>query len=644
MTTIQKKNITTGSGNSDVLNSGGETKKFFDNARSLYIILLLVSFIVYGNTLNNDYAYDDLSAITKNSIVTKGMSAIPEILSTPYRYGFFKTTNDLYRPLSLVMFAIEYQVFGGGAAAGHFINILVFACCVVLLFSFVDNLFDNKKTGAAFVAAILFAVHPIHTEVVANIKSRDELMCFLFAFLSLRIYAKYYQNGKTMQLALACLVFFLSLLSKETSIAFVAIIPRIFFFYKSGNNSRRIFITLSCLLAAAAFLLIRSSVLATYHANDFTDIKFIDNALVGAPSVASRYATAIFGLGKYLALLFVPYPLICDYSYNNIPFVNFSNVFVLLSLVVYLSLFAIGVYRIIKVPKDPFAFGILFFLITIALFSNIFFLIGAQFAERFVFFASAGFCCLVTFALERWVAKTALVNVASVFLQKRLLYFISAVVLVFAVMTIIRNNDWANSLSIYRAGVKSAPNNARLYFFVGNELLISNAAEERDPTVRNQIADEAIGDLRQALLIYPRYGEAHKVLANGYFIRSQLDSAELHYRKAAELWPEDIEAWNNLDVVYFNAKKYRESIGTCLAVMKIDPQNIEKFNNIGICYMRLMKYDSAVYFLKTGLTRNTSFNPFLENLALAYKLDSKIDSAKKYESMAQQHNPGFHIF
>ncbi len=94
--------------------------------------------------------------------------------------------------------------------------------CVVSLFLFLEKLFDEQKRVVALIAALLFALHPIHTEVVANIKSCDELLCFLFAFIALNLLAGYNESGKVINPPCGfCCVTFLSLLAKETSIAFV---------------------------------------------------------------------------------------------------------------------------------------------------------------------------------------------------------------------------------------------------------------------------------------------------------------------------------------------------------------------------------------------------------------------------------------
>ena len=117
----------------------------FPLTRTLAILLGVISLFVYANTLKNGYALDDYNVLVNNTYITKGVSAIPQILSTPYRWGNVTSSNDLYRPLSLVMFATEYQFFGKNPMPNHLVNILLFAGCVILLFFFLDNLFERKK-------------------------------------------------------------------------------------------------------------------------------------------------------------------------------------------------------------------------------------------------------------------------------------------------------------------------------------------------------------------------------------------------------------------------------------------------------------------------------------------------------------------
>ncbi len=109
----------------------------------LSLILAVITFIIYANTLQNGYVLDDSMVCSKNTIVNQGYAGIPELLKTPRLKGFGYLKNENYRPLSLVMFAIEIGTFGLNPMYGHLFNILFFACCVVLLFLFLYKLFER---------------------------------------------------------------------------------------------------------------------------------------------------------------------------------------------------------------------------------------------------------------------------------------------------------------------------------------------------------------------------------------------------------------------------------------------------------------------------------------------------------------------
>jgi hypothetical protein len=245
------------------------------------------------------------------------------------------------------MFALESQFFPENAMPGHLINVLLFAGCVMLLFLFLHHLFKQKNPFIAFITAFLFALHPIHTEVVANIKSRDELLCFFFSLSTLIFFIKFIEKNKIKFLIWGLLMYFLSLLSKETSFTLLLIFPLVFFFYRNENKKSSIYISILPFVPAFTFLVIRYFVFKSfsyYHKNHWP---FYIDPLVDAPTFAIGVATKIWLLGYYLRLLIIPYPLICDDSYNAIPFKNFKNAGVWLSIILYLFLTCIGIVRLL---------------------------------------------------------------------------------------------------------------------------------------------------------------------------------------------------------------------------------------------------------------------------------------------------------
>ncbi len=598
------------------------------------LFLAVISLLVYANTLRNGYVLDDFTVIKGNAIVSKGVSAIPEILSTPYRRGYFITSNDLYRPLSLVMFAVEYQLWAGNPAPSHLINILLYAGCVVLLFLFLYNLFERKKAGIAAIGALLFALHPIHTEVVANIKSRDELLCFFFSFLSLNIFYKYQAKGNILQLLIGAFCFFLALLSKETVITFLAIIPMIFFFYQNDNKKRSIYITVISVVAAIIFLYIRSSVLEFYHANEVATIKGIDNALaIKGVSIESRLATAILVLGYYVKSLLIPYPLISDYSLNTIQMTHFSNPIVLLSLAFYIFIFVFGTVRLFRKPKDIVAFSILFYLVTISLFSNIFFLIGTIMGERLMFFPSVGFCLVVALLIAKFMGGSEDISIIQL-KNKKILALMVSIGIVFSVIIIDRNGDWKSNFTLYSADIKKAPDNSRLYYGMATEMgaMIN---DEKDATRQRKMRDTAIAYYKKSLAIYPDYSEAECNLGYEFFNLLQYDSAEYHEKRSIELTHRQNNAINNLAAIYINERKFREAIDLCKNAIELNPYAVNPYINLAACYLNLNKYDSGIYYSRQAINADPSNGRPYYFLSIAYKALGRADSAQIYEGISK---------
>ncbi len=593
----------------------------------LCLILGVISFLLYMNTLSHGYILDDVMVLKDNVLVKQGFKGIPELFGTPHMRGYLIIPNDLYRPLSLVMFAIEYQLFGLSPVVNHFFNVLTFAGCVIMLFLFLNQFFDGKKTAIAFIAALIFAVHPIHTEVVANIKSRDELMCYFFAFWSLNLFMKYMKSGKMPQLILGCFVLFLSYISKETVITFLAVIPVLFFIYFNENKQRAFFISGATVAATAVFLVIRTVVLAKYNANQpgaTTD--FMDNALVGAPSAASKIATEFLVLGKYLKLMFIPYPLLANYSFNSIPFVGFGDIGAILSILAYGAMAFLGITRFIKDKKDPWAFAVLVYLASLSLFSNFPFLMGAEMAERFAFFASTGFCLAVALAIEQWIIKAEAGNIFSLKATKTLTVLIP-VVLIFGGMSVARNNDWKDEYTLYKTDMEKSPQDSRLYQYLATAIAENMYPEEPDSNKRKEMDKESIGYLQKALAIYPDFAEAHVELGRLYERAHMYDSAVAQNNRALQLKPFNATANNNMGSVMITLGRYQESIPYLKKSIQGNPNFKFVYLNLARAYKQIKQYDSAAPAYIQLLAFDPNYLDGQKELATVYFMQQKYDSA-----------------
>jgi protein O-mannosyl-transferase len=595
--------------------------------QKLCLWLIVLCCLLYANTLADGYAFDDPLFISKNTLVTQGLKGIPQLLVTPHMYGYSVLPNDMYRPLSMVMFATEHQFFGDSPLTGHLFNVLAFAWCVVMLFLFLRKLFGTDRIAPALIASLIFAFHPLHTEVVANIKSRDELLCYGFAFLSLNLFAKYMGEARPGALAGGTIALLLSFLSKETVISFVAVVPFIFFFYLRDDRRRAWLISAATWMVAAAFVGIRAYVLHRYNADQTVHLEFIDSSLSFAPTPFSSYATAIVILGKYLKLLLVPYPLLCDYAYCSFPFASITSISFWLSALCYLALIVVAMRRWMKHRNDLWAFSIGFFLLTLFLFSNLPFFIAGQLGERYLFFASTGFCIAAALAAEKWLMSG---RVGMEALKARSLMYVLIPILVFySVVTVARNAQWDSSDTLFAADVMHSPDDARLHHHYGTALRFK-AEEATDSVTKLDLQRQALAQYRIALSIYPNYLDDMSDLSQLYYKLKSFDSAIIYINQILRICPKkDIAAVaaNNIANISFAKGDYAQAIRYFELAATYMPNLKDCYFNIAQPFIKLGNHDSAIFYIYRCLEKDSSYSGEHAHIANEFAEMHQPDSA-----------------
>jgi len=573
---------------------------------SLGIIIGVFAFLLYAQSIFNEYALDDKSVTVENKLVTKGLAGIPELLKTDYWYGW-KTALRVpeYRPTSLIMFAVEWQFYPNNPHVGHFINVLLYSITCYLLFLVLCELFRQQNFLIPFVCSLFYAAHPIHTEVVDYIKSRDEILCFLFGILSILFVVRYVSSNSFLTLILAGIFFFLSLISKETGITFLLIIPFLLFVF-TESPSRKIFLVTTVLISVSAiYLLIRLHVLKgiQMHVTD----SVLNNTLITAPDFLSREATAFYILVRYILLLIVPYFLSFDYNFSQIKIYNFSDPVTWLVITIVLIL---GVYALIKTPKKSIiAFGILYFFISIAPASNIFLLIGATMAERFMYTPSLGFCIIVTYLLIKYTknenVKGSFINLSQFFSSnKRLFTFVFIITSLYTVRVIARNTDWKDNATIFLHDVKVSENSASLHFGCASELSKNLAANEQDSTLKQSYFKEAITEYNKAITIFGKYVPSGVNNDYGCALLSvnRYDDAINAFQKEIELHPTYPIVYSNLARCFRLKTDYENEIKTYQYISHLNKDSdTSNFKNIGVAFFNwgnLMnskqQYDKAI--------------------------------------------------
>ncbi|MEI6577227.1 MAG: hypothetical protein WCO63_13705 [Bacteroidota bacterium] len=523
---------------------------FYKQGLFLFIVTLLVNF----NTLTLGYALDDTLMITQNKITQKGISGIPEIWSHDLFLGYFGKSGveagGRFRPMSQTIFALQVQFFGSKPAVGHFFNVLFYTITCLMLFFLLSKIFppDEKKSfiySLPFVSALLYALHPLHVEAVANIKSLDEVLAMFFSLATTLWIIKYYDRKRILNLVLGGLAFFLALTSKENALTFLAVIPLSLFYLK--KDTKQILIgTIPLLVVAVIYYLIRSAALGPVQQIAPVD-NFLTNPFFGA-SFMEKMATILMSWLKYMQLMVFPYPLTTDYYPAMIPVTNWMNLWVSLSFLFYSGL---GIFALWKLPKrNQAAFGILFFFITFSVVSNLFVNLGTPVNDRFVFMPLAGFC--LAFAYLLTVVLPSKIKPAS---QKNVVMIVLVVFgLGFAMQTFSRNLDWKDDFTLFKHDITVSENSARCNVMTG-KTYYEEAGNLKDSLQKKEFLDKAVVYLNQGLKIY-----------QGYYL-----------------------AWGLLGVIEMDKQNYRTSLDYFVKCLEIEPTQSVALANLSFIGRKMLE-------------------------------------------------------
>ena len=295
------------------------------------LAVAVIGFVLCVNTISNQYALDDNNSIIQNNYVQEGFSGIPKLMTIDYWY-FAGMNLGYYRPLSLITYAIEHQFFGNDPHVSHFDNALLYGLSGLLLFMFLLQIFPKKHISFSFLICLLFIAHPLHTEVVANIKSRDEILSFL-GVISMCYFAFHYiKTNKIRDLVWSLVFAYLGLLSKETAILGVLLLA--LFLYYAGGKIIDIFKKILPYTGVVILFFIQKQ----YFLRDTA--KNLPKDLTNYPYLASavRLPSTFHIFWLYIQKILVPWPLCYDYSYNQIPASHWTDVGTFLGLVAFIVL------------------------------------------------------------------------------------------------------------------------------------------------------------------------------------------------------------------------------------------------------------------------------------------------------------------
>ncbi len=643
----------------------------------VFFLILLFTFLFYGNTILNEYALDDAIVITQNDYTQKGIAGIPDIFKNELFTGFFKVKKDLvaggrYRPLSMVTFAIEVELFGKNPHISHFINVLLFALVGFLLYLVLSKLLlpvfpaNSWKNHIPLLATLLYLAHPIHTEVVANIKGRDEIMSLLGALWAFYFVLRWFETRKAKHLLFVFLTFMLAMFSKEIAATFIATIPLSLWFFTNKKFRDFVFPMIPILAATVIYFIIRQQVVGSGAIKTVPEL-MNDSFLEMTKN--QKYATIAFTMFLYIKLLFFPHPLTYDYYPYHIPIIEWHQIqaWGSMILIIFLAIVAIKYFA----KKHILSYSLLFYAISLAPVSNILFPVGVFMNERFVFVASISFSLLSAYffvrVLPAWIHK-----------EQLRIAFLIIIMLLYGLKTFTRNMDWKNDFTLFTHDVKISVNGAKSNCSAGGKLL-EEGIKKGNENLRDAYLKQALKYLNHALEIHPTYGDALLLLGNAYYeYNKNYDSAIWAYKKLISLNPEHNLAYSNtelilsaIDSVDFEIKVWEDyfainpnrfetnyQLGNLYGRFKGDlnkskyyllrayqrkPNDINVNKDLGVVYGFLMKYDSSLIYLKKAVELDPKDAQTMVNIGITYLNLNNLNEALNYFDKARKINPSVQI-
>lgn len=605
------------------------------------VVLLTIPFLLYVSSLSFGYVLDDKIVLSENKFVQQGFQGLANIFGEESMVGFLGEQKDLivgarYRPLSLVTFAIEYGLWGASPKWSHFFNLFFYALTGLLLFRVLSQFLSSKGSkwwlGIPFWATFLFLLHPVHTEVVANIKGRDEILALLFSLASLYYCIRYVEGKKILALLLAALSFFTALMAKENALTFLGVIPLTLYLFKGSSFKQLGLIVGTLLLTFLIYLGIRVSVIGYLLGSGQEVTGIMNNPFFGV-SMGEKYATIMYTLGQYLKLLFFPHPLTHDYYPYQVPIISWLDARSLGSLVIYLGLLWIMIRQWKKRPI--ISWSIAYYFITLSIVSNIVFPVGAPMNERFLYMPSLGATVFLAYLAWQFIparfAGRSWVNQMS-------WGIIILLSLGFTLKSWWRIPAWKDEMSLNRAAIKVSTNSARANSYMAYSLYQAGL-QTNDQAQRKQLYEEAMPYVNRALEIYPSYSDAvtckSGLVAGLYQMDGNLDKLlEEFYQLLKARHVSFLDQYmiylngrgNQTKLIQFyheagfqllaeEQKNYPLALQYLNYGLQIAPNNLQLLQDLATVYLLTGQYNNAIQISQRGLQLqpgNQNFNKILQ--------------------------------
>jgi Flp pilus assembly protein TadD len=597
----------------DNVRRDSETSRQTDWALLIVAALATVSYV---NTLQNELVFDDRGVILDNPVVR---NLDLEAVFTHDFWGRPKgdpAHNGSYRPLTTLTYLVNYAADGLSPDGYHLVNVLLHGVCSCLVYFVSRRLLLAEK--GALAAAALFATHPVHTEAVANVAGRAELLAGIFLLGSMLLYLRYRERPRKTTLLWLVAAYLAAVLSKESAI----VLPGVLFAVDcllppEAPGGRRwagiwrdkaILAAYGALaLAAVAYVLVRSAVVGKLVRVPFTEV---ENPMAFAPALP-RWLTRLYVLTTYVRLLGWPVSLSADYSFNQIPLIQCvddpRNLATLLAIGVFLSLLCWSYRR-----AGILCFALVFGAVTFSVASNLVIPIGTVVGERLLYVPCLGFCLAVAWGaveVEKACKRPSGTVLAGAFLV--------ALTALYTARTVVRNRDWRSDMAVMQSAARVSPNSVKVNSNLGH--------------LHAQNGDFAAAEryYRKALAIRPHHVQALVGLCALLGQKGRVEEMMEFYRQLARLEHGDAENLFKCALALQKAGKFKEAVSIYEDTLQMSPAHAEARLNIGYCRETSGDPEGAIRSYQEASRANPADPRPVYNLMLLFLRESRFREAEK---------------
>jgi Flp pilus assembly protein TadD len=618
--------------------------------RGALAALLLFATLSYLGVLHNDftYTYDDKALILDNPVV-HNLGHLREAVSTTlFASQGPQQATPYYRPVETLGFLLCYQLFGPAAYGYHLFSLLLHAAVVVVLFQLAGQASGDRV--AAFAAAGLFAVHPVHVESVAWISAVSDIEMTLFYLVAFWCFMQIARRGGGSVIPaelLMILSFVLALLAKEQAMTLPLLAVIYEHFYRSDRaettRGQKLLRYGPLWLVILGYILLRVRLMRVLapatrlHSINATELLLSALALVG------RYCGKLVWPARLSAF----YPFHASASLLTFP---------VLAGVGALAACA-WLFRILWRHARLASFAILWLLITLVPVLNARWMSAYVFAERYLYLPSAGFCLAVGWALSGFRQTSAANRIR---LPKAAIITASLVAVLCVLRIATRVPDWRDDVALYTKSLAAEPGDYRLHDALGQACWIRGNAQAAESEWRQTLRlkpdnsqtlsslgalyagkrrfEQATPLLWEALRINPNDAVAHLSLGAVYAETGERSAAEREFLAAVLLSPLNFTAHNLLGKLYYDAKRLAPAEQQFLLSVQCEP-NVAAYDHLGYIYSQNGDQGRAEGAFRAALSVNTTDSRAHFNLGLIFAARKQSEQAATEYRMALAADP-----